>query len=108
MTYFYVLPPPPIPWRYWVVYYRFPDDRIMYFRGSRRNNLYIRNMLCGTDGDWSWEPDYARLFQFEPIITLSSTAKSLGEQVRQDILQHTNYQGFHGTVLRTHLILPRG
>lgn len=108
MTYRSILAEPPIHWGFWIVYYRYPDDRVMYFRGTRRNDFFIKNLLCGKGGDWSWEPDYARLFQFKPSIILDNIAKKLGEETRQEILLRTSYQGFNETVLSTHLRLPRG
>jgi len=99
---------PPINWRYWIVYYRHEDDRAMFFRGEKRNAFYIQNMKCDKAGDWTWEMDYARLFQFEPVLALAATAKTLGENYRPEILRRTNYHGFDGIVLRTHLILPHG
>lgn len=97
---------PPILWRYWLVYYRYPDDRVMFFRGKRRKSLYIQNMTCGKNGDWTWEEDFARLFQSEPIITTASTSKRLVE--KEDALMKMSYRGYDGYVLQTHLILPRG
>ncbi len=98
----------PIKWRFWLVYYRYTDGRIMFFRGAKRNSLYIQNLKCGKQGDWTWEEDFARLFQFEPIITQAATSKVFGSETRQTILQHSSYCGFSGFVLQSHLILPRG
>lgn len=99
---------PPIPWRYWLVYYRHPDGRMMFFRGQKRNRLYISNLECGKDGNWTSEEDMARLFKSEPILSFSVIAKHFGDDKRAEIIRQLNYRGFHHTVLQSHLILPHG
>lgn len=101
---------PPVKWRYWLVYYRDPgsDPRIKFFRGTMRNNLFIQSENCGKGGDWVWEPERARLFQFEPIIAPATISKRFGDERRQHILKSVHYRGFDGWVVRSHLILPHG
>ena len=96
---------PPVPYRYWLVYYRFDDGRLMYFRGSKRNALFITNLKCGIDGGWTAEEDFARLFQYEPKINHQTVSKRINHV---EAVDHINYRGFNGIVLTTHLILPRG
>jgi hypothetical protein len=79
----------------------------MYFRGAKRNSLYISNLECGPHGEWTWEESFARLFQYEPTLATSNVSKKFGVP-REQILLSVHYRGFDGWVLRTHLILPHG
>ena len=87
---------PPIPWRFFIVYYRFPHGRIKYFRGENQEKLLIRNATT----DWVWEEQRARLFESEPYnLRFSKNMK------KHPMFGRINYRGFEGKVLRSHLIV---
>lgn len=91
---------PPIAWRFYIVYWRKPDGRTVWFRGSRRRALFVKNL----DSDWVTEPELARLFERDPPeFTDHNFAKWLrAHPVRQQV----NYKGFADTVLASHLLIP--
>ena len=107
---------PPIAFRFWMVYYRFEDGRIMYFRGQKRNAFFVSNLICGIHGDWTPEENFARLFQFKPEVTRQSIGKKLfvAEILKKELpekitaIDRICFTGFAGIVLATHLILPHG
>ena len=92
---------PPIAWRFFIVYWRLPDGRMKYFRGSRRRDLFIRNVTT----DWVSDQDAARLFELrEPAIQSDrSFSKNMrGSQIRNQL----HFRGFEGPILRSHVIIP--
>ena len=96
-----------IPYGLWIVYLRLPDGRIWYFRGKRphRKQLFVSDFGSGPGQSWTPVPETARLFQKEPQLTEHTITSRLRTDYRA---RHISYQGFAGTVLTTHLIIPRG
>lgn len=90
---------PPIEWRYYMLYWRMFDGRIFYFRGQRRRKLFIRDITT----DWVSVPEKARLFSEKPNLSDTSCyAKTLKNLEVSEL----HFAGFHGIVLRSHLIMP--
>lgn len=92
---------PPIAWRFFIVYLRLVDGRVMYFRGQRRRALFIVN----DSSDWVWVTEKARLFELDtPLIDCdASYAKKMQNH---PLRKRINYQGFNQRVLASHLVIP--
>ncbi|MEM9336663.1 MAG: hypothetical protein AAGA35_02305 [Patescibacteria group bacterium] len=88
-----------------MVYFRFPDGRIWFFRGQYRRQPFFTDCRVTDNKDWVNDQDMARLFEKEPDVT---NDRLFDKNVRfdQKFRQKLNMKPFDETVLRSHLIVP--